>query len=1064
MNIRLYLSKQGYDSKPTAAAGIIKTLGTYELVDIDVESLYKALYNGHYVHPECGYSKSNSGTGSMTFKKQLLVQTQLICVDFDYKTKETKNDGQVITKEYAANEMPDWNEDLLNNLTFTGNNGQVVDISPTFWMESFSARTMSEKKTVANSVHLFYVLNKPIDNPDSFKKAATSVIYTIWKALKQHGYDIPVEIGKCPIDPVSTDMFQGYWGSYNKNKGFTGKLQDPYMFINIYDDKMVDCLFPKDNTQTEELTKEEIQKAVIAYSEVKSLDDIDISKCQYIKYKEYFGHQEGFHILSALKHEYAKIEGVESINSKQSLCYQVCKKLLLGHCNDFFDGNEDNFYREYRRCKMYTKKGTSEAAYINHVIRLIGDTGAIPIIYTCDTSLEEGNIVHLKDNEYLLDKKDDIVGMFDKSKINFIVAQPGLGKTVFAKSFGRRTLIIELFNSIINSEEKFSTKDVAKFKDDHYIRESEVWDLNVCSANKFVSWFKNVEMTCGDDGQCLFDTIILDESHLLCLSNYRYDVMGETVSCLKEMKAIYPNTNIIIMTGTPFGEDIVFPELNTITIKSKPRYTNKCYMIQTTSIVGYMKELIKSTLNRGLRVFIPVDSENWFDTFIESCVNDGIITKDKTFYFNQPKNQDEVEKNILDTKLIGDIKILGTSSYMSVGIDIEDWKTSFVTIVPAGVAISGNFSGIEVQQFANRHRKQALEVHYVISKNEDNMVKPTYMRSCKALLDIKCGLLQKMYRTNPIVIKIPRYLISDGERLEVQRDMLDIYTYYKDMKPVISHPANIYEYMHSQGWECEWKEVNHPERGIDTKEHRDREKAEGLKEFIELIEEWRTCNYPMINVKDSIGEEFKVVKNHKEGTLFDVDSLDVEFTNYYAKNTLFGKFLNIRELLTANGTYNLILDANDGDKINIAFIDRTLLSIRLINTCRMTGLWATIYEKLKAYYSMYSSPETGVYKNNKSEFKGGLNSVVQSIWDDLSNNVDDDLLMHALNSNYENVTDTIVDSFMDGIKLVQSMYVKKKTIQKKVEGKNTKVTFYEWDDNKLSRYEVRTDKIRKCKM
>ena len=319
-----------------------------------------------------------------------------------------------------------------------------------------------------------------------------------------------------------------------------------------------------------------------------------------------------------------------------------------------------------------------------------------------------------------------------------------------------------------------------------------------------------------------------------------------------------------------------------------------------------------------------------------------------------------------------------------------------------------------------------------------------------------------MYRTNPIVIKMPRYLISDGERLEVQRDMLDIYTYYKDMKPVISHPANIYEYMQSQGWECEWKEVNHPERGLDTKEHRDIEKAEGLKEFIELIEEWRTCNYPMINVKDSIGEEFKVVHNHKEGTLFDVDSLDVEFTNYYAKNTLFGKFLNIRELLTANGTYNLILDANDGDKINISFIDRTLLSIRLINTCRITGLWATIYEKLKAYYSMYSSPETGVYKNNKSEFKGGLNSVVQSIWDDLSNNVDDDLLMHALNSNYENVTDTIVDSFMDGIKLVQSMYVKKKTIQKKVEGKNTRVTFYEWDDNKLSRYEARSDKMRKC--
>ena len=1058
MNIRLYLSKQGYNSKPTSAAGIIKTFRTYELVDIDVESLYKALYNGHYVHPECGYSKSNSGSNSLTFKKQLLVQTQLICVDFDYKIKETKNDGTVITREFSPNEMPDWNDELLSNLTFTGANGQVVDISPTFWMESFSAHTSTDKKAVANSVHLFYVFKTPIDNADNFKKVSAAVIYTIWKALKQHGYDIPVEVGRCPFDPVSIDMFQGYWGSYEKNKGFTGKLQDPYLFLNVYDDKMIDCLFPRDNAQTEELTKEEIQKAIVAYSEVKSLDDIDISKCQYIKYKEYFGHQEGFHIMSALKHEYAKIEGIESINSRQSLCYQVCKKLLLGHCNDFFDGNEDAFYREYRRCKMYTKKGTNEAAYLNHVIRLIGDTGAIPVIDYDTSTLPEGNVISLKDNEYLLDRKDDIVGMFDDSKVNFIIAQPGLGKTVFAKSFGKRTLIIELFNSIISSEEKFSTSEFAKFKDDHYISEDEVCDLNVCSANKFVSWCKSTDMTCRYDGQCLFDTIILDESHLLCLSNYRYDVMGETVSWLKAMKAFYPSTNIIIMTGTPFGEDVIFPDLNTITINSKPRYTNMFYMIQTTSIVGYMKELIKTTLSRGLRVFIPVDSENWFDTFIESCVKDGIISKDKTFYFNQPKNKEDIERSILDTKLIGDIKILGTSSYMSVGIDIEDWKTSFVTIVPSGVAISGNFSGIEVQQFANRHRKQALEVHYVISKSEDNMVKPTYMRSCRALLNIKCGLLQKMYRTNPIVIKIPRYLISEGNQLEVQQDMLDIYCYYKDMKPVISHPVSIYEYMQSQGWQCEWKEVDHPERGLDTKEHRDREKEEGLQQFMELIEEWRTCNYPMINVKDSLGDTFKVTQKRKEGTLFDVESLDVEFTNYYAKNTLFGKFLNIREWLTSNGTYNLIMDAQDDGKINMGFIDRTLLSVKIINSCCKTGLWANIYDKLKDYYSMYSTADTGVHKNNKKEFKAGLNEIVQGIWDDLSSNVDDDILMLAFKNNYENVTESIADSFVDGIKLIQSMYVVKNTIQKKIKGKNTKVTIYEWNDRKLSRYEIRTDK------
>ena len=1059
--MRLYLSKQGFDQKPDKSASIIKTINSYELVDIEPEELYKKLINGHFMHHECGCNESNNGTRFLTFKKYLLKQTQVMCIDLDYKLKETKRSGEIITKHYEPNEMPDWNDELLSDLKYVNQLGQTIDVTPTFWMESFSAHKVTDAKIVANSIHLFYVFEDPIDNVNDFMKTSISIMFAVYNALKSKGYTIPLEKDRNPFDPVSYDMFQGLWGSYNKLHGYNGNTYFWDVFVNSYSPNYKDFIFPW-KQESDEIDENAIKRTIEAYSTVKSIDDIDISKCQYIKYKEYFGHEETFHIMSVLKHEYSKIE--EQVNSKQSLCYQVCKKLLLEHSNDFFNNDENNFYHEYKRCKMYTKKGSDKAAYMNHVISLIGDTGAIPMIQYKDFKDVENNVVELKDNEFLSDRKDDINKLCDKSKLNFIVAEPGLGKTVYAKSLEGKTLIIELFNSIISSEEKFNSDEFAKFKGDNYIKDDKIRKLNVCSANKFVFWYKNKDNSYISNSflrgnKCLFDNIILDESHLLCLSNFRYDIMGDTIECIKSIKSEYPDLNVILMTGTPFGESVMFSDmLNKINIKSKPRYNKRFYIVQTTSIIGYMKELIKDSLKKGLRIFIPVDSENWFDTFVECLIEEMIITKDKTYYFNQPKHDEEFEQCILDTKLIGDIQILGTSSYMSVGIDLEDWKTEFVTIIPSGASMTGNFSGIEVEQFANRHRKQNLEVHYVISDNDTNNKKPIYMNSCKALLNIKNELLMSMYRTNPIVIKMPLYLISDTDKLKVNEDRFNSYCFYKDMKPIITHPMNIYEYMEKHGWKCEWIKVEHTERGIDTKENKDKEKKIGVNEFMILINEWMNCGWPIIRVKDGIYDELSIVKHQRESSLFDVESIDVGFTNYYAKNTLFEMFLHVREWLTPNGTYNLIKDSYDGIKINMSFIDKTLFGIKLISNYTKTGVWQDIYDGLSRFYSKYSTEDNAVYKDNRKEFEYERDSVVQEIWDRLSERIQDDDIKLAFQSNYQGVTESLIDGFMDGVKLIQYMYCEKKYKTKKINKKNRNVTWYYWNSKLLSKYEIRADK------
>jgi hypothetical protein len=288
--------------------------------------------------------------------------------------------------------------------------------------------------------------------------------------------------------------------------------------------------------------------------------------------------------------------------------------------------------------------------------------------------------------------------------------------------------------------------------------------------------------------------------------------------------------------------------------------------------------------------------------------------------------------------------------------------------------------------------------------------------------------------------------------------MFNVFVYYKDMVPIISHPKVIYEYMESIGWDCDWNSVENTHRGIDTKEHKEAEKRIGVSEFMKVIDEWNESNYPIINVKDSIQSDFEMIKHHNGESLFDIDSIEVGFTNYYAKNKLFGMFLNLREYLTGYGTYNLIKDSYENDKINISFIERTLLAIKIVTNCSKNGLWEEISNTLADFYNQYSTIDNGIHKDNKKQFEAARNNIIQGIWDKLSERIDDDMLKLAFQSNYQNVTENLITDFMEGIKLVCTMYLDKKSVQKKINGKNTKVNIYSWSDDTLSKYEIRDDK------
>ena len=141
----------------------------------------------------------------------------------------------------------------------------------------------------------------------------------------------------------------------------------------------------------------------------------------------------------------------------------------------------------------------------------------------------------------------------------------------------------------------------------------------------------------------------------------------------------------------------------------------------------------------------------------------------------------------------------------------------------------------------------------------------------------------------------------------------------------------------------------------------------------------------------------------------------------------------------------------------MSFIDRTLRGIKLLDS-RKSIIWQEISDALGKFYSNYSSIETGIWKDNKKEFEDKRNETVQKIWDELTERIDGENLKLAFYTNYKGVTDSLIDGYMEGVKLIQSMYCEKIIKQKKINGKNTKITFYKWDNNLLSKYEIRNDK------
>jgi len=320
-------------------------------------------------------------------------------------------------------------------------------------------------------------------------------------------------------------------------------------------------------------------------------------------------------------------------------------------------------------------------------------------------------ILYLRKDQYLSDIKDDIIKNLEH--ITLLEAGAGYGKTEMIKSLKAKTLLILPFTSTIKAkvEADEKTSDWLYYYGNK--RPTLVDILGSQNMSMTIDKFSRLNVFELDTAK--FEYIVIDESHLLFTSSYR-DVMGPTIQRLANCKA-----KIIMMTGTPTGEMLFFPNIKHIKVKKEDIRIKECIVNLVPSPTEQLLDMCNSMatdIQENRKILFPTNNGNlYFDQVI------GIITKIlnernytrpiKAFYYKKSQYGEESMDNININKTVGDNDIVFCSTYLSVGVDICDR-------LPFSVYFNETWIPQDIEQFANRLRNNDLYIKIYLPLHDNN--------------------------------------------------------------------------------------------------------------------------------------------------------------------------------------------------------------------------------------------------------------------------------------------------------------------------------------------------------
>lgn len=326
-------------------------------------------------------------------------------------------------------------------------------------------------------------------------------------------------------------------------------------------------------------------------------------------------------------------------------------------------------------------------------------------------------IITIKNNQYLSDIKDQIIA--NLSHITLLEAGAGYGKTEMIKSLKAKTLLILPFTSTIKAkvEADEKTSDWLYF----YGNKRPNLDEILGDRNMSMTIDKFSRLNVFELDQAGFEYIVIDESHLLFTSSYR-DVMSPTIQRLANCKA-----KIIMMTGTPTGEMLFFPNIKHIKV-IKEDFRTKEFEInlvptKTEKLIDMCKSMALDIID-GKKILFPTNNGNlYFEQvtgLIQEYLNTFKYSKElKAFYYKKSNYGEASMDNINVDKTIGNNDIIFCTTYLSVGVDICD-RYRF------SVYFNETWISQDIEQFANRLRNNDLFVKLFLEKEDSTGIPINY--------------------------------------------------------------------------------------------------------------------------------------------------------------------------------------------------------------------------------------------------------------------------------------------------------------------------------------------------
>lgn len=319
--------------------------------------------------------------------------------------------------------------------------------------------------------------------------------------------------------------------------------------------------------------------------------------------------------------------------------------------------------------------------------------------------------LYLNKDQYLSDVREDI--MSNLAHITLLEAGAGYGKTEMIKALKAKTMLILPFTSTIKAkvESSETTSDWLYYYGNKRPTLDEL--LGEHSMSMTIDKFSRLNVMELDSAN--FEYIVLDESHLLFTSSYR-DVMAPAIQRLANCKA-----KVIMMTGTPTGELLFFPNIRHIKVTKEDVRVKTFQVHFCPTDTEKMLEMCKSMVDeimQGHKVLFPTNNGNLYFEQITGVVQKLLDQQNfgrqvNAFYYKKSNYGDETMDSINIDKTIGNNDIIFCTTYLSVGVDICD-KYTF--------AVYFNLQWIpqDIEQFANRLRNNDLHVKMFLPKKDSS--------------------------------------------------------------------------------------------------------------------------------------------------------------------------------------------------------------------------------------------------------------------------------------------------------------------------------------------------------